>query len=197
MHIAPVTLELPAGAARLAPLAPEHAPALLAASRDPDTWRYLPDRCPANIGEMTAWVAGAIDAAQTGAELPFAIIDRCTGSAVGSTRYLDIQPANRSLEIGSTWLGPSARRTSINTECKYLLMRHAFESLGAIRVSLKTDARNERSQRAILRIGACYEGRLRNHRILADGFFRDSMYYSVLSDEWPRVRARLEARLGL
>lgn len=121
----------------------------------------------------------------------FAIIDQATGRAVGSTRYLSISHKDRGLEIGYTWLGRPYRRTAINTECKLLLMTHAFEDLGAIRVQYKTDQRNESSQRAIERIGATFEGALRNHMIMPDGFHRTSMYYSVTIEEWPAVKSQL------
>jgi RimJ/RimL family protein N-acetyltransferase len=114
----------------------------------------------------------------------------------GATRYLNIMPKDRGLEIGGTWYGTEFQRTAINTECKYLLMTHAFETLGAIRVQLKTDSRNERSQKAIERIGAKKEGVLRNHMILPDGYFRHSVFYSVLDTEWPDVKKNLEAMMG-
>jgi len=129
-------------------------------------------------------------------EWPLVVVDRTTDTIVGSTRYLDIVPAHKAVEIGWTWLTPSVWRTSINTECKYLLLRHAFETAGAIRVCLKTDSRNLRSQAAIERIGGVREGVLRRHRILPDGYRRDSVYYSIIDEEWPAVKARLEAMLA-
>lgn len=196
MRVSPVTLELSAGTVRLEPLSPNHAPSFFKASRDPVIWRYLPNRQPATLDEVSALIDSALEAQRAGLEIPFAIVDRGSGGVVGSTRYLDIQPAHRSLEIGSTWLSPAAQRTAINTQCKYLLLRHAFEALGAVRVCLKTDGRNQQSQRAILRIGALYEGRLRRSRVLHDGFIRDTMYYSILDSEWPGVKARLETMLA-
>ncbi len=195
MLIAPTTMELPAGVIRLEPLATQHAPDLFSVSRDPEIWRYFPDRQPQSVDEMTTWIQQAIAAQQAGTEVPFAIVNRRSGAAMGSTRYLDIQRTHRSVEIGATWLGAPARRTSVNTECKFLLLQHAFEALGALRVCLKTDARNERSQRAILRIGALYEGRLRRSRVLSDGFVRDTLYYSILDSEWPTTKAALESML--
>ncbi|HRJ48186.1 MAG TPA: GNAT family protein, partial [Opitutaceae bacterium] len=126
----------------------------------------------------------------------FAVIRRADGRAVGSTSYLDIAPEHRRIEIGWTWLGAEARRTAINTECKYLLLRHAFETLGCGRVQLKTDARNLRSQAAIERIGAKREGVLRRHLVMPDGFVRDTVMFSILAEEWPAVKARLEANLA-
>lgn len=142
---------------------------------------------------MAAWIEQALEELAAGRQIPFAIVDCESGRAVGSTRYLDIQPVNRALEVGWTWIGEAFQRTAINTECKLLLLRYAFETLGAFRVQLKTDLRNERSQRAIERIGATREGVLRQNMLLWDGHRRDSVYYSVLVEEWPRVRGRLVA----
>lgn len=145
---------------------------------------------------MRGFIDAALKEATTGASQPFAIVHQPTGKAIGSTRCLDIQPENRSLEIGWTWIGTPWQRTAINTECKYLLLRHAFETLNCVRVQLKTDARNQRSQQAILRIGAKLEGTLRKHRINYDGHIRDSVYFSVIAEEWPVVKAKLEQMLA-
>jgi RimJ/RimL family protein N-acetyltransferase len=128
--------------------------------------------------------------------LPFAIIDRATAGAIGSTRYLDISAHDRHVEIGWTWLGKNFWRTPLNTECKYLLLRHAFETLGCIRVSLKTDLRNERSQRAIERLGAVREGVWRRVVIMHDGYQRSSVFYSILDDEWQTVKANSQSRVS-
>lgn len=202
MHPRPTTLELPRGRARLEPLAHAHAPDLLAAAADPGIWRFMPFLPPTTPERMRDYIDRALAMQAAGEQVPFAIIDRSTRRAVGSTRYLDIDAEHRHLEIGATWLTPGAQRTSINTECKYLLLRHAFEGLadgpspGAVRVQIKTDARNDQSQRAILRIGATFEGRLRRASILPDGFVRDVMYFSVIAEEWPGVKARLESLLA-
>ncbi len=143
-------------------------------------------------------IGEALAARDRGEAYPFAVIDRASGRAIGSTRYLCIEPPNLAVEIGWTWYGAAARRTSINTECKYLLMRHAFEAMwpeGANRVQWRTDARNERSRAAILRIGAQFEGVWRKHRVMHDGHVRDSAFYSVVRAEWPAVKARLEGML--
>lgn len=183
--------------ARLEPLRSEHVPGLFAAGRqDPELWRYMTVPPPQSEADVRAWVEQALAQQADGTDLPFAIVARADGRVAGSTRYMDIRRAHRGLEIGWTWLGPEWRRTPLNTECKYLLLRHAFEALGALRVQLKTDGRNERSQQAIARIGAQYEGTLRRHTVLHDGFVRDSVYYSVIDTEWPRVKAHLEAQLG-
>ena len=195
MNVQPV--ELVGRRVRLVPMRQEHAPALLEAGRDPAIWTYLP--CHAKtLADMEELVAEALARRDAGVDFPFVVLDRHDGEdrVVGSTRFCDIDPANRSLEIGWTWLAPAVWRTRINSECKYLLLGHAFETLGAIRVFLKTDARNVRSQKGIERIGAIKEGVWRKHRILPDGFIRDSVYYSILDDEWPAVRARLETFLG-
>ena len=141
---------------------------------------------------MRNWVLDILSRAEKGTDLPFVAIHLASGRAAGATRYLNIMPQDRGLEIGGTWYGPEFQRTVVNTECKYLLLHHAFETLGCIRVQLKTDLRNERSQKAIERIGAVKEGVLRNHMILPDGHIRHSVYYSILDTEWPEVKKRLE-----
>ena len=148
-----------------------------------------------SVSDARQMIEAAKVAAADGSQLPFAVVERATGRAIGSTRYLDIRRNDRGLEIGWTWLGAAYQRTPTNTESKYLLLRHAFDDLGTIRVQLKTDLRNERSQRAIERLGAIREGVLRKHVILWDGFIRDTAYYSILDNEWPGVRKRLEAFL--
>ena len=129
-------------------------------------------------------------------DLPFAVIYLESGRVAGATRYLNIAPAYHGLEIGGTWYGADFRRTMVNTECKYLLLQHAFETLGCIRVQFKTDLRNTRSQRAIERIGAKREGVLRNHMILPDGRYRDSVFYSILDSEWFEVKKKLEEMMA-
>jgi RimJ/RimL family protein N-acetyltransferase len=146
--------------------------------------------------DMRNWVLDIMSRGQQGTDLPFAVIDLASGRVAGATRYLNIMPKDRGLEIGGTWYGTDFQRTAINTECKYLLMTHAFETLHAIRVQLKTDSRNERSQKAIERIGAKKEGVLRNHMILSDGYIRHSVFYSILDTEWAGVKKNLEVRLG-
>jgi len=181
---------------RLEPLDYRHVDDLLEQGRDDEIWRYLPVPRPATRAEFEQLIDKAWKAASEGLEVPFAIIDDKSDRAVGSTRYLDIHRSDRALEIGWTWLGTAAQRTPINTECKLLLFRHAFEDLGALRVQLKTDGRNLRSQHAIERLGAVREGILRRNRLMWDGFHRDTVYYSVLDREWPAVKDRLEGLLG-
>lgn len=192
LSVEPVVLE--GQWARLEPLAERHADDLLVAARDERIWAYMPRRLE-TLEDVRAWIAATLAEQATGASLPFAIIDRATGRAIGSTRFMEIQPAHRGVEIGWTWLSSDAWRTPVNTECKYLLLRHAFETWGCIRVQFKTDRRNDQSRRAIERLGAQFEGVLRHHRVLADGTYRDSAFYSIVDREWPRIKARLEARL--
>jgi RimJ/RimL family protein N-acetyltransferase len=183
-------VELVGSHVALAPMEAGDVDALYEAGRSPEIWPYMP-RQIADRADMEALVRDALRAGVQGAELPFVVRARPSGRVVGSTRFLEITPAHRSLEIGWTWLDPAVWRTPINTECKYLLLRHSFETLAMIRVQLKTDGRNARSQRAIERLGAVREGVLRHHRIMPDGYLRDSVYYSILTEEWPAVRARL------
>jgi RimJ/RimL family protein N-acetyltransferase len=194
MIYAPLTLR--GRWARLEPLAEKHLADLYAASRDPEIWEYLPTPFPRDMEEMRVWLNDARATQTRGEMLPFAIVEGASGKAIGSTRYLDLAPQHRRIEIGWTWLGRAYWRTPINTECKYLLLKHAFEDLNCIRVQLKTDLRNERSQRAIERIGGVREGVLRKAVIVKDDYQRWSVYYSILDDEWDIVKARLESMLA-
>ncbi len=137
----------------------------------------------------------AFDEQERGESIVFATVERRSGQAIGSTRFMNIDRANRRVEIGSTWIAPAWQRTVVNTEAKYLMLRHAFEVWNCIRVELKTDALNQKSRNAILRIGAKEEGTLRRHVIIWTGRVRDSVYFSILDSEWPEVKAKLEARL--
>lgn len=181
---------------RIEPLDHRHAEQLVEAAREEDIWRFLPVSRPRDRAEMIAVIDKAWKAAANGDEIPFAIIDEKTDRAIGSTRFLEIRRVDRALEIGWTWLGAAAQRTAANTEAKLLLLRHAFDDLGALRVQLKTDGRNLRSQQAIERLGAVKEGVLRHHRLMWDGHYRDTVYYSILEPEWPAVKARLSGFLG-
>lgn len=192
----PTPLVLAGSVVRLEPLTEAHAPDLLAAADDPNIWLYLPAYQPTALADMQAWIAAARTSAAGGEEIPFAILALANGRAVGSTRFLEIRRESRTLEIGWTWLATPVQRSTVNTECKLLLLRHAFEELSALRVQFKTDRRNLRSQRAIERLGAVKEGILRKHRINHDGFVRDSVYYSIVDDEWPGVKAGLLQRLA-
>jgi RimJ/RimL family protein N-acetyltransferase len=144
---------------------------------------------------MTAYIDRALKDQESGTALPFVTVDRASGRIVGSTRYMNIEPAHRRVEIGASWLARPWQRTAINTEAKYLMLRHAFETLGCMRVELKTDALNRRSRNAIQRIGGIEEGIFRRHILTWSGRVRDSVYFSIVDREWPRVKAALEARL--
>lgn len=194
MQIHPITLT--GQVVRLEPLSHSHVPDLTAAGQDESIWRYMLYGYVISQDQMQAWVQDMLNRQKQGSDLPFAVIHLESGRAIGATRYLEIRPGHRGLEIGGTWYSVSYQRTRVNTECKYLLLQHAFEDLGCIRVQLKTDLLNERSQRAIERLGAVKEGVLRNHMIRPDGTIRDSVYYSILDREWPGVKKRLEDMLG-
>jgi N-acetyltransferase len=182
---------------RLEPLSLAHAPELFAVLQiDSSVWRWLPPTPPATLTDMEALITTELDAQASGSKLIFAQIEQATGRVVGSTTYLDISRRDRRLEIGSTWIGKPWQRTGINTEAKYLLLRHAFEDLEAVRVQLKTDKRNLQSQAAIERLGAVREGVLRKHMLVHDGVIRDTVMYSILADEWPTVKLHLEAKLA-
>ena len=181
---------------RLEPLRMEHAPALYRAVRDPDVWTWLGMAPPESEDVIARYVRQALDLQIAGEHMPWATVRVSDGKLVGTTRYGSIDRTNRSVEIGWTMLGPDARRTAINTEAKYLQLRHAFEDLGAIRVWLKTHVRNERSRRAIERIGATLDGTIRNERILPNGQPRDACYYSFVDREWPDRRRYIEGLLA-
>lgn len=180
---------------RLEPLTLAHAEQIFAVAQDEAVWQWLPEKAPTSLGEMQDWIEEALSGHSRGGGLPFAVIHLATGNAIGSTSYGNISVRDRGIEIGWTWYGRVYWRTVVNTECKYLLLRHAFEKLGCIRVQFRTDLRNERSQRAIERIGAVLEGTLRKNRIVKDGYQRSTVFYSIIDDEWPAVKARLEAML--
>jgi RimJ/RimL family protein N-acetyltransferase len=180
---------------RLEPLSLGHLDDLARVAFDEEIWRWTSERAM-SLGELRAYVERALDAARTGSVLPFATFSRAAGRAIGSTRFATFEPANRRLEIGWTWIGREWQRTVVNTEAKFLMLAHAFEKLGCVRVELRTDTLNERSRAAILRIGGREEGVLRKHAITSTGRVRDDVYYSILDDEWPAVKAKLRARLA-
>lgn len=188
----PVTLE--GQAVRLEPLSIAHEPALLVAAQDERIWRFT-IHDPRTPELMRDYVRSALSDRDRGEALPFAVYHREAGRVIGATRYHSISAQNRGVEIGFTWYAPEFWRTRVNTECKYLLLCHAFDVLGCIRVELKTDGRNDRSRQAILRLGAREEGTLRSKVIMRDGHRRDSVYFSILDHEWPAVKERLERML--
>ena len=181
---------------RLEPLAPSHAAALFAASRDPEIWRWLLIKQFDSLADTKKWITDALAAQTAGQEVAFATVRQSDGVPLGSTRYLDIRRPHRSLEIGWTWLAPEAQRTAVNTEAKYLMIRHAFEKLDAIRVQLKTDERNAKSRAAIASVGASFEGILRKYQARYDGYVRNTALFSITAEEWPAVKAALEAKLA-
>jgi RimJ/RimL family protein N-acetyltransferase len=195
VKVEPVTLE--GRYVRLEPVRSDHLDALWAAgdaSTYPDLWRYIPYPMRTREDLRALIELGAASVAPF--RLVFATVDRTTGEAVGSTAFLNVDEGNRRLEIGSTWVTPSKQRSAVNTEAKYLQLRHCFDELGCARVEFKTDARNEQSRTALTRIGAREEGVLRKHMLMPDGSWRDSVYFSILDTEWPQVRTALEAKLA-
>ncbi len=193
MDLTPVTLT--GTVLTLEPLDERHAPDLFAAMQDEEVCRYLAWPPPRAIDETLALVREARDLMARRQSIVWAQVWNATGRAVGSTRLLDVRPADRQVEIGSTFLARDFWRTPANTESKYLLLTHCFERLGCVRVALKTDGRNVRSQEAIARLGAVREGVLRRH-VNVRGYQRDTVYFSILAEEWPAVKARLQARLA-
>ncbi|MSU64478.1 MAG: N-acetyltransferase [Pedosphaera sp.] len=180
---------------RLEPLAFSQSGSLCEVGLDPGVWQWMPVKVGSRDG-MHQFIGEALEEQQRGKAIPFAIIHRDSGRVVGSTRFGNVEPAHRRVEIGWTWIAKPWQRTAVNTEAKLLLLRHAFEVRGDLRVEFKTDALNERSRHAILRLGAREEGTLRQHIICSDGRVRDTVYFSMLADEWPAVKLRLGARLG-
>src|SRR6476659_4586486 len=193
MDLTPRSIEGPT--VRLEPLGLEHLDGLCDVGLDPDLWRLTVTRIHDRAG-MERYVRTALEEQQAGTALPFATTLRDTGRVIGSTRFGSLSPPNRRVEIGWTWLGRPWQRTGANTEAKYLMLRHAFERWSCIRVEFKTSALNLRSRAAILRIGAREEGILRHHLINEDGSLRDSVYFSLLAEEWPEARRRLERMLA-
>ena len=193
MIVTPVTLE--GRHVRLEPLRRDHLVGLAEVGLDPELWRWIPTAIRTKE-EMAAYIDTALQEQERGGSLPFALLEKASGRAIGSTRYGKIDRTHHRLEIGWTWVARQWQRTAANTEAKYLLLRHAFESLGCMRVELKTDSLNERSRAAILRIGAQEEGIFRNHMITESGRIRHSVYFSIIDSEWPAAKARLEAKLS-
>ncbi len=181
--------------ARLEPLTLDHVAGLTEVGLDAEIWRWTLSAVT-TPGEMRTLVESALAAAAAGTEVPFVTVEVATGRVIGSTRFLSIDAQHRRVEIGYTWVAPPWQRTALNTEAKLLMLRHAFDTLGALRVEFKTDSLNERSRAALAGIGATEEGTLRNHMVTDTGRRRHSVYFSVIEEEWPRVRMHLEARLN-
>ena len=180
---------------RLEPMTEAHIDGLAEIGVGQTFWDFMLYGNMNSAADMRNWVLDILSRVEKGTDLPFVAIHLASGRLAGATRYLNVMPKDRGLEIGGTWYGTEFQRTAVNTECKFLLLRYAFETLGCIRVQLKTDLRNERSQKAIERIGAIKEGVLRNHMILPDGRYRHSVFYSILDTEWPAVKKRLDAMM--
>jgi len=193
MALAPLSLR--GSIVSLEPLTLEHVPALARVGLDADLWRLQP-RAIESLADMHDYVAQALAEQERGMSLPFAIVRSADRAVIGSTRYMDIALPHRRLEIGSTWLAPSAQRTGANVEAKRLLLAHAFDVLGMQKVVFKTEVLNAQSRTAILALGAVEEGIFRKQLISATGRPRDMIYFSILDTEWPSVRARLEQRLA-
>lgn len=195
MEVKPVVLQ--GSYVRLEPLREDHIPGLAEIGAGQDFWGFMLYGDIKSEADMRNWVLDIMERGKKGGDLPFAVIHLASGRVAGATRYLNIMPNDRGLEIGGTWYGKDFQRTEVNTECKYLLLKHAFEYLKCIRVQLKTDSLNIRSQKAIERIGAVKEGVLRNHMILPDGRIRHSVFYSIIDSEWGDVKKRLEEMLSI
>ncbi|MGW2559548.1 GNAT family N-acetyltransferase [Streptomyces sp. NPDC001514] len=192
----PLPVTLTGHHVRLDPLTMDHLGELFTAGgRDDEVWRWQGGPTPQTRDELGATLRALLEASERGEHVPFAVIHRASGQAVGWTTFMDIDAANERLEIGWTWYGRAYWRTAVNTESKLLLLTHAFEELGMGRVQLKTDHLNHRSQAAIARLGAHREGVLRRHFRRPDGTWRDTVYFSILAEEWPEAKARLSARL--
>jgi RimJ/RimL family protein N-acetyltransferase len=180
----------------LEPLRPDHGPGLFEAMQDPAIWDWLPIAQPTTEEAFDAWLDAALANAAAGLEVPFAQLRASDGAPVGGTRFLAIRPEHDGVEIGWTWLSPTMWETGANIEAKLLLLRHAFETVGCMRVEFKTDARNERSRAALAALPAQFEGIFRKHMLVRDGQLRDSAWYAVTDDDWPEVEAALEERLA-
>ncbi len=192
MKVEPVILE--GKFVRLEPLRVDHLPALSKVGLDESLWKWT-----ANVvtdeSDLERYVRSALADQALGKAIPFVTIDKSSGTIVGSTRFGNIDTANRKTEIGWTWLNPRWQRTAVNTETKLLMLTHAFETWKCIRVELKTDANNEKSRNAMKRIGCVEEGTLRNHMITETGRFRDSVYFSIIDTQWQTVKADLSSKV--
>jgi RimJ/RimL family protein N-acetyltransferase len=193
MIVEPVVLE--GRLVRLEPLCMDHLPALAEVAFAPAIWQWMPMHVTSEPA-LRLWMEQALDHAAAGRALPWVTWNKAIGRIIGATRYMEIDARNRGLEIGGTWLAPAYQRSGINVEAKYLQLSHAFEELGAVRVSFKTHHNNLQSQTAIAALGAKPEGVFRNHMIMPDGSFRHSVWYSIVQEEWPELKAGLEGRMA-
>jgi N-acetyltransferase len=193
MVVEPVVLE--GRLVRLEPMRRGHLPALAEVALAPEIWRWTRTRVTSEA-DLRTWMEEALEQAAAGKALPWVTRSVDSRKIIGSTRYMDIDVRNRGLEIGGTWIAPAWQHSGINVEAKYLQLRHAFEVLGAIRVSFKTHHKNSQSQTAIAALGAQPEGVFRNHMITPDGSYRHSVWFSIIEEEWPDVKANLESRMA-
>lgn len=193
MEVKPVVLE--GKYVRLEPMTEAHVSALAKIGVGQDFWDFMVYGDMKTEDDMRGWVRQILERANNRTDLPFVVTHLASGRIAGATRYLNIMPNDRGLEVGGTWYGLDFQRTAVNTECKYLLLAHVFETLGCIRVQIKTDSLNLRSQKAIERIGGVKEGVLRNHMLLPNQRIRHSVYYSIIDSEWPEVKKKLEGML--
>ena len=178
------------------PLAREHEEGLRAAAGDPEVWRWLPVNASASREAFHSWIEDALARGAAGLDVPFTVLEAATGEPIGSTRYLALRPEHRGLEIGWTWNARSTWGSGRNVEAKLLLLEHAFERHGCMRVEFKTDAQNEPSRRALEALPARFEGIFYKHMLVRDAAVRDSAWYSIVDDDWPDVKANLERRLA-
>lgn len=192
MNFHPITLS--GRKVRLDPLTVEHVTPLARVGLDPELWHLQPAPVT-SVADMRDYVSTALEDQKRGMGIPFVIIDRASEQVIGSTRYMDLAPLHRRLEIGATWLAPACQRTGANVEAKLLLLTHAFESMKMLRVVFKTESLNTQSRGALERMGAVEEGTFRKHLIAASGRERDMVYFSILDSEWPTVKTGLESRL--
>lgn len=181
---------------QLEPMTEEHVAGLAIAGRDPSIWTYMLYGLVTTEEKMNGFVQDILGRKAAGTDEPYVVRDLATGKIAGATRYLNISRKDHAVEIGGTFYDIDFQRTYVNTEAKYLLLRHAFEVLGCIRVQFKADSRNTRSLAAIERLGAKYEGTLRNHMLLPDGVIRHSVFFSILPEEWPAIKKRLAEKLN-
>lgn len=191
--VCPMVLQGPK--VRLEPLHPDHADELYRIGGETQDWLYMPRAELSSLEDTQHWIAQAQTLAAQGEHISFAIGDLNSGRLAGSSRYLSIRPPHRSLEIGYTWLGKEFQRSHVNSATKLCLLNHAFDTLGAVRVELKCDSRNLRSQQAISRLGATREGLFRKHMFVRDNYLRDTVYFSIIAEEWPAIRDRLESTM--
>ncbi|HKW19324.1 MAG TPA: GNAT family protein [Terriglobales bacterium] len=196
-HSATAPFSLEGSHVRLEPLRSEHADMLWEIAKEhlADLFRWIPYKLD-SVDDFRAFNRNVLSEQDRGLSIPFATLERSQNRIVGTTRFMNMDLTNRKVEIGSTWIAPAWQRTVVNTEAKYLMLRHAFESWNCLRVELKTDAMNQRSRKAILRLGAKEEGTLRKHIVCWDGRQRDSVYFSILDTEWPEVKTRLQEKLA-